>query len=110
MKRILVIAVALLATGCQMKGGDPVVTTTGKVPVPVADRSVTLSWNASTGTVQGYKVEASLDGTKFVELGTTSGSAVSISGLPTGATYYFRVRAYNQGGNSGYTNVGQVAL
>ena len=107
---------ALLATGCQFKSTDPVITTSGNQPLPSPSKvPVTLAWTASTGTVQGYKVEASLDGATFYELGTvqanpgSSSIAVSVS-LPGGATYYFRVRSFNQGGNSAYSAVASVKI
>lgn len=106
MKKVLVLGFIFLATGCQLKGGDPVVTTTGKVPVSDSTPHVALiTWGASTGTVTGYKIEASKDNVSFVELGAVDGGGggtVAVE-FKTGGRYYFRVRAYNQGGNSDYT-------
>src|SRR5205814_1710673 len=44
--------------------------------------------------------------TSFVEIGTVGANVTStpITGLTQGTSYIFRVRAYNTGGNSGYTN------
>ena len=102
--------VVFLLSGCNLKGGDPVVTTTGKVPLPVEEKTVQLVWEASSGIVQGYKIEASLDNAKFVELGIVNGTGVTISGLISKKTYYFRVRSFNQGGNSPYTAVSSLQL
>jgi hypothetical protein len=110
---ITLLAVVLLATGCeQLKGGDPVVTTSGRPPVPVISRSVTLSWQPASGTVQGYKIEFTVDGSGFLEGWVTEGggSQVQLSGLPVGHTYSFRVRAYNQGGNGAYTAATTIKL
>jgi hypothetical protein len=115
MRSMLFAAVALLASGCGLKSGSTTTTTTGGVPppsAPAADRKVELGWNASTGTVQGYKVEASGDGVNFVELGYVDGSAtgVRITGLYSSTKYYFRVRAFNQGANSDYGAVVPISL
>ena len=113
MKRLIfVFTMAILASACQMKGGDPVVTSTGKVPIPtIAKRQVTLTWTRSTGSVQGYKIEGSLDNTNFIELGYIEGQADGVTvNLDTGATYYFRVRAFNQGGNGPYSAVSSVSI
>jgi hypothetical protein len=110
------LCVALLASGCKMKTEDPVVTTSGNPPSPkLTQVPVTLTWGTSTGTVQGYKVEASLDGKRFVEIGTVPYSpgydsvGVQVK-LPTGAKYFFRIRSFNQGGNSPYTAVTSVSI
>jgi hypothetical protein len=114
MKRsmLIVLGVALFSTGCEMKGGDPVVTSTGKVPIPtVTKRDVTLTWTRATGEVQGYKIEGSLDNVNYIELGYINGQADGvILNLDTGLKYYFRVRSFNQGGNSAYSPVTSVAI
>lgn len=112
MKKIILIAVALLAVGCQVKSEDPVVTTTGRVPLPVTSKTVTVQWGQASGVVQGYKIEISLDGTNFMELGTADGTSggAAIGGIPIGHTYWFRVRAFNQGGNSGYGPVSSISI
>lgn len=113
MKRLAIVFVlAMLTTGCEMKGGDPVITTTGKIPAPTVTKvPVTLTWAPATGTVQGYKIEGSLDNVTFMELGTAPANAngVIVNALK-GATFYFRVRAYNSGGNGPYTAVTQITL
>jgi len=69
--------------------------------------AVTLSWNASTGDVAGYKVYSgtssgnyngtTYDAGKFTTLG--------VDGLQAGTTYYFAAKAYNTAGlQSGFSN------
>ncbi len=114
MRSLIYITVALLAAGCQLKSdSSTTTTTTGNGPgKPAANRSVVLTWGASTGTVQGYKIEISGDGATFFELGSvdSSATAVSVSKLYAGTKYYFRIRAFNQGANSGYGTIVPIAL
>lgn len=108
MKKLIVLAAALLATACQVKSEDPVTTTTGHIPL---SKPVTVQWSAASGVVQGYKIEVSLDGTTFHEQTTVDGSYGGLTfTAPIGQKYWFRVRAYNQGGNSGYSPVQTVQL
>jgi hypothetical protein len=111
MKKLFMIATALLATACQVKSEDPVTTTTGHVPLQSNTKPVTVQWATASGVVQGYKVEVSLDGTQFLEQTVVDGN---YNGLvltaPIGQKYWFRVRAYNQGGNSAYGPVQSIQL
>ncbi len=65
----------------------------------VTDTSISLAWNASTGTVTGYRV---YEGTTQ-RLQTTS-LAGTISGLGTCTSHTYTVRAYNAQGESAGSN------
>ena len=71
-----------------------------------------LSWTDNSLNEDGFKVERSLNSQfgPFSQIATTSASVVSYSdtGLATDQTYYYRVRAFNAGGDSGYTNTAYV--
>jgi len=71
----------------------------------------TLMWDASTGTVQGYKVYyGTTSGGPYptsANAGTATSYALNNLPLQEGSTYYFVVRAYNQAGESANSN--QVA-
>ncbi|MDB6028794.1 MAG: hypothetical protein JWM68_5017, partial [Verrucomicrobiales bacterium] len=75
----------------------------------VSSSSLKVTWHDNSGIESGYKVERSLSsGSGFAQIGTTgaNGTALTSTGLASGTRYYFRVRAYNAAGNSGYSNVG----
>lgn len=70
-----------------------------------ATSSATLTWNAVTGTVSGYKIyvgEAPKMYTRTITVGTATTSTVS--SLTVGRMYYFAVAAYNSAGTSPPSN------
>jgi len=73
--------------------------------------SVNLHWSDNSTRESGYRIERSNDGKAFSEIKVTGASATSFTntGLTSGKKYYYRVRGYNAGGNSVYTNVASTA-
>ena len=69
--------------------------------------SVAMSWADNATNETGYVVERSSDGATFSQRAQLGAGATSYldSGLASGATYYYRVSAYNSAGSSGYSNV-----
>src|SRR4029077_20842345 len=67
---------------------------------------INLSWADNSTNETGFKVERSLDGINFTQIGTVGSNVKSYSsaGLNASTKYYYRVRAYNSGGNSSYSN------
>ena len=65
-----------------------------------------LSWRDNSGNEDGFKVERAIDGIDFIEIGTVGPDIVKYSDLnvPVGVDISYRVRAFNEYGNSGYTN------
>ncbi|NBO08380.1 MAG: hypothetical protein EBV30_03340 [Actinobacteria bacterium] len=61
---------------------------------------VILNWSASTGSLVGYVVERSTNGTTWTTASTTSPSTLSYTatGLTNSTTYYFRVSALSNVG------------
>jgi hypothetical protein len=66
---------------------------------------VRLDWKSTSGTSQsGVKVEASLDGAPFYEIADDA-SRFENTGIKQPAALRYRVRAYNTGGYSAYSNI-----
>ena len=99
------------SAGESARSGSVTVTTTGcgtGVPgVPgdfrvtgATDTSLSLAWNASSGTVTGYRV---YEGTTLRT--TVTGLAATLSGLGTCSSHTYTVRAYNGTGESAAATV-----
>jgi predicted phage tail protein len=68
--------------------------------------TIELTWTASGGVVDGYHIERSLTpGSGFAAVDTVAGGVTTFqnSGLESGTTYYYRVRARNISGYSDYS-------
>ena len=99
------------SVGESAKSGTVTVTTTGcgtGVPgTPTSARvtgatntSISLAWNASTGTVSGYRV---YEGSTLRT--TVTGLSATISGLAACTSHTYSIRAYNGTGESGSATV-----
>jgi hypothetical protein len=70
---------------------------------------VNLSWDDNSTDEDGFVIERApaSDPTAFVEVGRVATDIVTYRdvGLPQGTTFLYRVKAYNQAGNSAYSNV-----
>ncbi|MGD0650215.1 MAG: fibronectin type III domain-containing protein [Verrucomicrobiia bacterium] len=73
---------------------------------PVSSSQINLSWTDNANNEDGFKIERSTDGTNFTQIATvtTNVTAYSNTGLSPNTTYWYRVRAYNAGGDSPYSN------
>lgn len=82
-------------------------------PVSVALKpfQVNLTWLDNASNESGYLVEEATSSagpwTQVIKLPVNS-TSYSRSGLAASTSYYYRVRAYNSGANSGYTGVSAV--
>ena len=80
---------------------------TGLLATAFATNQINLSWSDTANVETGFKVErASSPAGPWMQVGTVGQNATSYSdkNLYPGSTWYYRVRAYNAGGNSGYSN------
>src|SRR5262249_60743882 len=66
--------------------------------------SLMLSWVDNANNASGYRVERSADGVSFAQIAQLGSSAngYTDNGLAAGATYSYRVSAYNAAGTSPY--------
>jgi len=74
----------------------------GNLTATPAKRKIMLSWAASTDDVgvTGYQIwRASSPTASFVQIATTTATAYTNTGLSSGSTWYYQVKAYDAAGN-----------
>ncbi|HYN85536.1 MAG TPA: S8 family serine peptidase [Pyrinomonadaceae bacterium] len=71
--------------------------------------SIGIAWNDNSTNESGFKIERCTGSTctNFAQIGTVGANATGAtnSGLTRRTTYRYRVRAYNAGGDSAYSNI-----
>jgi RHS repeat-associated protein len=72
----------------------------------VSGTQVNLSWTDNSSDEDGFKIEQKIGTGSFAEIATLGANITTYSntGLTAGTNYTYRIRAYNTGGNSAYTN------
>ncbi len=72
----------------------------------VAYNQVSLGWLDNANNESGFKLERSSDGVAFTEVATLGADTSSYTDGSVNArsTYYYRLRAYNSAGSSGFSN------
>jgi hypothetical protein len=80
---------------------------TGLTATAVSASQINLAWTQTSSNEVGFRIERSPDGFIFAEIATVGANvtAYNDTGLAADATYHYRVRAYNAGGTSPYSNV-----
>ncbi|HEV2034154.1 MAG TPA: fibronectin type III domain-containing protein [Candidatus Dormibacteraeota bacterium] len=82
---------------------------TGLSAGAVDSSSISLNWTGSSGAT-AYKIQRSPNGsTGWTQVGTSSTTAFTDTGLPPSTTYFYRVIASNSSGDSGPSNVASAA-
>ena len=74
--------------------------------------NVTIAWKCNNAfTATGYKIERSPDGTTFTEIAQVPVNQTSFTDMNLApGQYFYRVRSFNDSGNSGYTPVACVPV
>ena len=73
----------------------------------VSESDIALSWQDRSDDEEWFKVERSMDSINFSEISYVGANITGYtdSNLLSDTTYYYRVRASNEGGNSAYSNI-----
>jgi len=73
---------------------------------------VELSWQDNSSNEDGFEIERSTNGSPFEKIATVQAGATRFTDSDTvaGDLYFYRVRAYNAYGKSGYTNVAKFEI
>ena len=113
-----------LVSGVPCGGPSPTPTptpTAGPTPVAPSDltatmidcRTIQLDWTDNSDNEDGFKLEESFDGGivyyQFDNVGPDIVTYTSTNYAPN-SPYFFRIRAFNGGGNSPYSNIANVFL
>jgi hypothetical protein len=104
------------ATVAAFRGSTSVGTSTppaapsGMAVKGAAYNSVSLAWTDNASNETGFKLERSPNGVDFAEIATLGADAKTYADGSVAAktAYYYRVRAYNSAGVSGYSNAVSV--
>lgn len=81
----------------------------GLSAAPQTQGAIALTWKEVMGE-QGYRIERSTDGVTWVQAGTTSANNAAFNDalITGGASYEYRVRAFNSIGDSSPSNIARV--
>jgi hypothetical protein len=106
------------ATGGGLSATATITVTSGIAPAApsnlvvsaVSSRKVTLSWTDNSNSETGFGIQRSTDGKTWSTIKKVGANVTSYSdtSVTRQKTYYYRVYAYNNFGNSAYSNVATV--
>jgi hypothetical protein len=104
-------SLVLLHTSCS--NSEPPSAPLCFLPQAVSNSQINLSWDVvePEGTTDGIKIERSLsDESNYAEIATAGVNVTSFEdiGLESETLYYYRIRAYNESGNSNYSDCGSA--
>src|SRR5882724_5170550 len=99
------IGVFLCSSGSFATAGPPAAPT-NLTAMAVSSNQINLSWTDNSKSETAFKIERSRDGITFTQIKVLGVNVtVCTDNVRWASTkYYYRVRAYNAGGNSAYSN------
>jgi hypothetical protein len=80
---------------------------TNLVATAVSSFQINLSWSNASTNEDGFKLERSTDATNFTQIAQVLSNTIAYRDTAAwhGTTYYYRIRAYNTGGDSDFSNI-----
>jgi hypothetical protein len=91
-------------SGTTLEAASVPIAPTNLTVLSITDSRLAFQWFDNSINELGFKIEGSDDNETFVQLAISKIPSFTDTGLAGGVTRYYRVRAYNDAGNSSYTN------
>ncbi len=97
---------ATTLNGTQQPTGSTPAAPTNLTAAPQSPSQVLLNWQDNANNESEYRIEVRPPGGGFGDIGSVpaNSNGAIVTGLASGTTYQFRVRARNASGNSAYSN------
>jgi titin len=79
----------------------------GLVATATSASQIALTWTDNASNESGFRLERSVDALTWTQVAALGSNVVTYtdSGLSSATTYYYRVRAWNAGGDSAWSNL-----
>nr|NIR11681.1 hypothetical protein [Candidatus Aminicenantes bacterium] len=92
-------------------GGTPPAAPTNLTAGAVFWRQINLAWTDNSDNETSFKIERSTDGSTFSEIDSVEANVTSYrdTTVAENTIYWYRVRAANSYGDSGYSNIDSAA-
>ena len=94
-----VVCLSIVLNGC--KGTESATMPTGLTATAASSSQINLSWTASYGAISYNVYEATFFQGPYTEIGSTTNTNFTATGLTKGTTYIFEVRVVNSEGERG---------